>query len=37
VRLFRLTKHPVLLAGAVDRATKKPLGEPGGRKVGSCA
>ena len=26
-KLLRLTKHPVLLANAVDRATKKPLGE----------
>jgi len=39
-KLLRLTKHPVLLANAVDRATKKPLGEAwrvekiGGLRVG---
>jgi len=39
-KLLRLTKHPVLLANAVDRVTKKPLGEAwrvetvGGLRVG---
>ena len=39
-KLLRLTKHPVLLANAVDRATKKPIGEAwriervGGVRVG---
>ena len=39
-KLLRLTKHPVLLANAVDRATKRPLGEAwriekvGGLRVG---
>ncbi len=36
-KLLRLTKHPVLVANAVDRATRKPLGErPGAsRRSGS--
>ena len=40
-KLLRLTKHPVLLANAVDRATKKPIGEAwriekvGGVRVGA--
>ena len=27
-KLLRLTRHPVVLTNAVDRATRKPLGEP---------